>query len=355
MRTATSDNGVPGAIALHGTVRLVLRGNARVRPLHHSLHRGVGSYGRHDLAAPWPPLPEHDVHVSITEVIPMLNSPLVRSPLWLAPPERLPADVHALRRAATTALGSPPTGDPIRLPDEHEATFDAFFGVARSAGDPVSLLVHALATTYATTPGTAHAPSLRLALQAAGITPASVTAATATASPEECWVLGHRLFFALIQGAVVGLRHAVACSTDVPESVLGIRTADVFLAASASALRLTASFSRQDYEDAIRPAMSRAGEDSATGFSGLWSADHRVLVGGLRAWGIEAAQHRAPRVLDAERSLRATLSDVYAAHSGICHRFTGDGPSLLNDKGSAVLKLERLACARQRLLPPDEA
>ncbi|EST29680.1 hypothetical protein M878_20330 [Streptomyces roseochromogenus subsp. oscitans DS 12.976] len=159
----------------------------------------------------------------------------------------------------------------------------------------------------------------------------------------------------LIQGAVVGLRHAAAAHPDdTAETVLGVRTADAFLTACVAALRLTAAFSPQDYEESIRPSMMSQGEDGMTGFSGLWSADHRVLVDALRTWGSLAALHTAPPVREAHASLRETLAEVYAAHTGMCRRFTGEGASLLRQRGSCVATLERLAGARQRLLAAEK-
>ncbi|OKK15679.1 hypothetical protein AMK16_27760 [Streptomyces sp. CB00455] len=275
------------------------------------------------------------------------------SVLWLAPPQHLPHDLGTLREAADRPdrHHRAPAHRPLPERDPREAAFDEYFAVARCACAPAPLLIDALDDTLATVrafsrhpDGSPTEPDLDLAAHAAGLTPKSGLAESRTqATVRQRWIQGHRLFFALTQATVVALRHALRAPSPAG-SVLGLESAAHFLRASASALRITASFDAQDYHDTVRPSM--APPQAPGGFSGLWSADHRVLVQSLRAWGL-AAPAKSSRLRPAHRRLVEVLTDVHHAHVGVCSRFVGAGPSLLRGAEPGVRVLDRL-CQRRR-------
>ncbi|WP_159047419.1 hypothetical protein [Streptomyces sp. XY332] len=275
------------------------------------------------------------------------------SVLWLAPPQHLPNGLETLREAADRLDRHHTAPDHRRLPerDPREAAFDEYFAVARCACAPAPLLIDALDDTLATArafsrhpDGSLTEPDLDLAAHAAGLTMKTGLAEPRTQTTvRQRWIQGHRLFFALTQATVVALRHALRSSSPAG-SALGLESAAHFLRASASALRITASFDAQDYHDAVRPSM--APPQAPGGFSGLWSADHRVLVQSLREWGL-AAPAKSSSLRPAHRRLVEVLTDVHHAHMGVCSRFVGSGPSLLRGAEPGVQVLDRL-CQRRR-------
>ncbi|MFD3333865.1 hypothetical protein ACFWV1_14645 [Streptomyces sp. NPDC058700] len=275
------------------------------------------------------------------------------SVLWLAPPQHLPHDLSALREAANRPDRHRTPGDHRRLPerDPREAAFDEYFAVSRCACTPAPLLIVALDDSLATVrafarnpDGSSAEPDLDLAAHAAGLTPKTGLPEPRTqATAGQRWIQGHRLFFALTQATVLALRHALRAPS-AAGAALGLESAAHFLRASAAALRVTASFDAQDYHDTVRPSM--APPQAPRGFSGLWSADHRVLVQSLREWGL-AAPARSSTLRPAHRRLVEVLTDVHHAHVGVCSRFVGSGPSLLRGAEPGVQVLDRL-CRRRR-------
>ncbi|MEV6552869.1 hypothetical protein AB0M57_29800 [Streptomyces sp. NPDC051597] len=275
------------------------------------------------------------------------------SVLWLAPPQHLPHGLGALREAADRPDRPHTPPDHRRLPerDPREAAFDEYFAVARCACAPAPLLIDALHDTLATVrafsrhpDGSLTEPDLDLAAHAAGLTPKiGLYEPRTQATVRQRWIQGHRLFFALTQATVVALRHALRAPSPAG-SARGLESAAHFLRASASALRITASFDAQDYHDTVRPSM--APPQAPRGFSGLWSADHRVLVQSLREWGL-AAPAKSSSLRPAHHQLVEVLTDVHHAHVGVCSRFVPSGPSLLRGAEPGVQVLDRL-CQRRR-------
>ncbi|MFJ9848070.1 hypothetical protein [Streptomyces sp. NPDC101150] len=272
-----------------------------------------------------------------------------RAELRLPSPEQLPERLELLWRSSVRE-DRPVRAVRCPLSDPREADYDAFFGVIRVSGPAAPLLSEALTTTVsamASLPEGAAEPALRQALDAAGLTLVAESGLKPDAPAQQRWIHGHRLFFALTQAAIVGLQDALAAPRG-RSCGQGVQATHAFLCASAAAMRLTASFSRSAYELVVRPSMEPP-QHSTPRFSGLWSADHRVLVTRLRAWG---AMH-GEICMDsckAHRRLLDVVDEVYAAHIGICERFVGDGPSLLGGSKSSLDTLGELARHRSRLL-----
>ncbi|NGO72126.1 hypothetical protein G5C65_28015, partial [Streptomyces sp. SB3404] len=238
------------------------------------------------------------------------------------------------------------------LADAREADYDRYFGIARTPDVPVGTLVEALRS--ATSEVAAFAPestepAVRAGLAVCGLAPPGPSDRVDD-SPLGRWRAGHRLFFALIQATVVALRGAAAVGTASHPAPGDTRGAATLLAACAAAMRLTASFSPHAYGHLVRPSMAPPQRD-LDGFSGLWSADHRALVGHLRTWGRahrEACSGRCPSLDE----LSGALAEVHGAHHGICARFVGAQPSLLGTDDDALRTLIRLNTNRSRLLQP---
>ncbi|MEW1720248.1 hypothetical protein [Streptomyces sp. NPDC093109] len=271
--------------------------------------------------------------------------------LVLAPPDRLPAGLDGLSAAAGTGP-VPPDTPALVLPDPREAAYDAYFRVSRSSRRPAELLAAALRETLgavrARLPEAVNEPVFDEVFAAVGLTGRSAgrsASASAAADGPARWLHGHRLFFALIQATTVGIAQAVH-ATDPAAADRGAAAAAVCLRAGTAALRIASDFPATDYEKLIRPSMEPP-HQPLPGFSGLWSADHRVLIDQLRTWG------RTPRARAGSasgRDLRTALEEAYAAHVGVCAHFVGTGPSLLGGSPNAPATLAELGAARRRLL-----
>jgi hypothetical protein len=146
--------------------------------------------------------------------------------------------------------------------------------------------------------------------------------------PERRWLIGHQLFFALLQGVIVGINCYLEASSEDPDDEAAadadaaVRVAAAFMRSSAAAIKFTSDFGPVDYEERIRPAMSPPAVRE--GFSGLQTRDHAHLItlfGRLRATA--AAHGQGPAGEAFEQFVEATVT-AYEAHKFICARFGGD-------------------------------
>lgn len=245
-----------------------------------------------------------------------------------------------------------PLVDPPMLPAtslEH----DAYFGVRRVTGDDSALFLRALLVTHLEAPlesawddPTGRWPDtpvelfegLRLLARMSGADTEPRPAPPDREwhpDPAHTWNAGHRLFFALIEGAVIGIEHASGQVDDVEACAEGMAFASAFLRSSAAAMRLAAAFDPRQYRDTVRPDMMPP--TVSAGFSGLYTVDHKALVKSLTKW--RAVSSRAGAAHGADELLES-VQMVYASHEFVCERFEGaEVPSLRSAAladGSAV-------------------
>lgn len=183
--------------------------------------------------------------------------------------------------------------------------------------------------------------------------------------PERRWLIGHQLFFALLQGVIVGLNCYLAASSGDPDGEAAadaddaVRVAAAFMRSSAAAIKFTADFGPVDYESRIRPAMSPP--SVREGFSGLQTRDHAHLISLFARLRATAAAHgEGPAGEAFEQFVEATVT-AYEAHKFICARFGGDVlPSLRmaaasrgRSTQSGVTALRQLMRARLFTLTPE--
>lgn len=156
-------------------------------------------------------------------------------------------------------------------------------------------------------------------------TPAGGTGTPAGPSPTaERWLLGHQLFFVLMQGVITGLNCFLRASAigDATDARAALRVAASFMRSSAAAFRFTSDFSTVDYEQLIRPAMAPPAVQA--GFSGLQTRDHAYLMTQFAEVRVMRGKLGPARLGDAfEELVEATIA-AYEAHQLICARFGGD-------------------------------
>jgi hypothetical protein len=140
--------------------------------------------------------------------------------------------------------------------------------------------------------------------------------------PPMRWLVGHQLFFALIQGVIVGLNcfTQAAAVEAIPEADEGLALAAVFMRSSAAAMKFASDFAPGDYETTVRPAM--VPPKVREGFSGLQTRDHAYLV---RVFGaFRPALATLAGRSEAHGEFVESVVSAYAAHEYICARFRGD-------------------------------
>ena len=156
-------------------------------------------------------------------------------------------------------------------------------------------------------------------------TPAHNTGTAAAATPTaERWLLGHQLFFVLMQGVITGLNCFLRASAigDEPDARAALRVAASFMRSSAAAFRFTSDFSTVDYEQLIRPAMAPPAVQA--GFSGLQTRDHAHLMTQFAEVRVMHIKIGPARLGDAFEDLVEATVAAYEAHQLICARFGGD-------------------------------
>lgn len=144
--------------------------------------------------------------------------------------------------------------------------------------------------------------------------------------PAARWLIGHQLFFALIQGAVTGLNIFAAAAADPgrpgapADAGHGLRLAAAFLRSSSAAMRFASDFDPVDYESTVRKDM--APPKVREGFSGFQTRDHAHMVRLLTALRPLFAARSGGA--EAQQELVDAVSGAYASHEFICARFRGD-------------------------------
>jgi hypothetical protein len=182
--------------------------------------------------------------------------------------------------------------------------------------------------------------------------------------PAARWLIGHQLFFALIQGVIVGLNWFAGAVADgsaananaAADADSGLAFAAAFMRSSAAAMRFASDFAPADYEATVRPAMVPPAV--RTGFSGLQTRDHAHLVRQFAALK-PVLTRGASRGTAHDRFVDSVVA-AYAAHEYICARFRGDVlPSLRmaattrgRTQRSAVDVVREMMRARLALIDP---
>lgn len=176
----------------------------------------------------------------------------------------------------------------------------------------------------------------------------------AKVNARQIWKGFHWSFFVNVQGLIICLsRFEGAIATgNLALARIELETAADLMLASGAAMELAGSFTRQEYEQHVRPTMAPPHVQSSD-FSGLMSWDHAYLV---TVW---------KRLIPVFESLPAALQPTHdkfvaaylalaTAHKAVCQKFGGgETGSLRSDKGTAVDTLDKFEQIRRRLLDPN--
>ncbi|MBG86576.1 MAG: siderophore biosynthesis protein [Verrucomicrobiales bacterium] len=171
----------------------------------------------------------------------------------------------------------------------------------------------------------------------------------------EIWKHFHWTFFVHVQGLIISLGRfrSRLNDRDLESARTELLTAADLLCASGAAMELAGNFSRQDYEQVVRPSMMPPAV-SRENFSGLMSWDHATLI--------ELWQELRPLFKNLPTELEAAHRDFVEAyqflatsHRAVCERFGGgESGSLRNGEELGVDVLDLFQKSRNRLIDPNQ-
>jgi len=134
------------------------------------------------------------------------------------------------------------------------------------------------------------------------------------------WITGHQMFFVEIQAIILSIDAYERAPTDA-----NLRVITDLIRGSASSMQLAGNFTSAAYEP-VRESMAHLDKD----FSGLFSADHRIMIGKLAK-----LKRSMQSVSSTYCDLKDAIEIAYKAHAHVCKRFVGDHGSLANESSVA--------------------
>lgn len=170
----------------------------------------------------------------------------------------------------------------------------------------------------------------------------------------QIWQEFHWAFFLNTQGLILCLRRFALLldRDDIPGAAAELDAAAELMDASAAAMQLAGSFTREEYEADVRVSMTPPNVKSE-GFSGLMSWEHGVLVNLWRELRPRFAALPAALAPAHARFARA-YRGMAEGHVEVCARFVGDGaPSLRYDNREALVSLRRFGENRLAMIDPE--
>lgn len=132
----------------------------------------------------------------------------------------------------------------------------------------------------------------------------------------ERWHVGHHLFFVEIQAIVISIDAFERNPTET-----NLRVVTDLIRGSATSMQFAGNFTRAAYEP-VRSSMEHLDKD----FSGIFSADHRIMIRKIAKLK-RAADDGSAAYCD----LKDAIEVAYKAHAHVCRRFIGDAGSLANN------------------------
>ncbi|MEC4891466.1 MAG: hypothetical protein SAL07_06850 [Oscillatoria sp. PMC 1051.18] len=172
-------------------------------------------------------------------------------------------------------------------------------------------------------------------------------------NPLRRWVIGHHVFYVLIQSLIVALNcfHAEMKAENFQEAEVAIAIATSLMWGAESALRFTGDFSSSQFQDVVRPSMMPP--NAPSGLSGQFSMDHLYLVKLLSKLKPMLANLNHSLMTQHQQFTKA-FEATYEAHKFVCGKFVGINSQSLrmnsSSKKSAVDVLNDLKILRLKNL-----
>lgn len=172
--------------------------------------------------------------------------------------------------------------------------------------------------------------------------------------PLEIWKKLHWVFTVYIQCIIICLfRFEMNIeASNLDDAVIELKTATELIIASAKAMEVAGSLTKQQYEEQIRPMMIPPHVKSDN-FSGLMLWDHAYLISILKKMSLVFKTLPASLQSQQEEFISA-YKVLFTAHQAICQKFVGDEGSLRNCKFIAVNILNKFEQNRLQLISPNQ-
>jgi hypothetical protein len=172
-------------------------------------------------------------------------------------------------------------------------------------------------------------------------------------TPEQIWQNFHWAFFINTQGLIVCLQRfeIYLLETNLLQAQVELETATTLMMASGAAMELAGSFSRQAYDQAVRPTMMPPHVQSHD-FSGLMSWEHAVLV---QLWkSLRPIFATMPTTLHPSyQAFTNAYLSLAKSHRAVCQKFGGaEVGSLRFEQGHAVDAIDAFIRSRYQLINP---
>lgn len=146
--------------------------------------------------------------------------------------------------------------------------------------------------------------------------------------PLKRWMLGHYLFFSIIQVLILVHNSILLKKKDSSPWQGSLWKAGNLFFVSIAAFQYGTNYSSLNYQENVRPSMGLAHFPS--GFSDLNSIDHRALLSCIK-------KVRTSKIFDTSAKshiyYRNAISSVYDNHSHVCAKAVGKSTSLLQNAG----------------------
>ena len=170
-------------------------------------------------------------------------------------------------------------------------------------------------------------------------------------NPLITWKGFHWSFFINVQGLIISMSRFEQLITlaNIELAKIELRTAANLMLASAASMELAGDFSREEYENYIRPTMM-APKVQSDDFSGLMFWDHAYL---MIIWKkIQPRFKNMPPALQVEQEEFISAYMVLSkSHKKVCSKFGGnDLGSLRSSSKTAIQSLEKFEQSRKKLI-----
>lgn len=170
-------------------------------------------------------------------------------------------------------------------------------------------------------------------------------------TPEKIWQGFHWSFFINVQGLIISMLRfeQLMAMENIQLAGIELKTSANLMLAAAASMELAGDFSREEYEQYIRPTMMPPKVQS-NDFSGLMFWDHAYLI---KIWKkIQPRFKNMPLALKSEQDeFIAAYMTLSQSHKKVCSKFGGSEiGSLRSQNTTAINTLEKFEQNRNKLI-----
>ncbi|MDJ0572188.1 MAG: hypothetical protein QNJ53_24530 [Pleurocapsa sp. MO_192.B19] len=170
-------------------------------------------------------------------------------------------------------------------------------------------------------------------------------------NPQIIWQDFHWSFFINVQGLIISILRfeSLMAREKIQLAKIELKTASSLMSAAAASMELAGEFSREEYEQYIRPTMMPPKVQSDD-FSGLMFWDHAYL---MKIWKkIQPRFKNMPLALKSEQDeFILAYMTLSKSHKEVCSKFGGNEIGSLRSQNTTAIKtLEKFEKNRHKLI-----